>query len=228
MILTVVLDFVLIGILIGSIVVGLRDGLIEAIVKPMKPVFSLGFALVFANDFTAMVIAPIVEKPIYNWVSGILYNSFANLPPESTAEDLPVLAKLLSSFCGVDLSAFSPGEEAIITDLVAKLSLPIASLIVLAIAFVLLLIVSALALAIVLAVLNNIFEAGVLKVVNRVIGCVACVFFAVFTARSMISVFDYAIALPQLAETNAVKNFTGGFMYNLFKQYTPMELLLNF
>ena len=169
MILTVVLDFVLIGILIGSIVVGLRDGLIEAIVKPMKPVFSLGFALVFANDFTAMVIAPIVEKSIYNWVSGILYNSFANLPPESTAEDLPVLAKLLSSFCGVDLSAFSAGEEAIITDLVAKLSLPIASLIVLAIAFVLLLIVSALALAIVLAVLNNIFEAGVLKVVNRVI-----------------------------------------------------------
>ena len=228
MILSIVLDFMLIGILIGSIIIGLRDGFIEAIVKPMRPVFSLGFALVFANDFAAMVIAPIAKKPIYNWVSGILYDSFVNLPPESTADELPVFAKLLASFCRVDLSDFSLGEEAVITDLVAKLSIPTVKLIIFAIAFVLLLLVSTLALAIVLTILNNILEAGVLKVVNRVIGCVACAFFAVFTARSMISVFDYAIALPQLAETNAVKNFTGGFIYNLFKQYTPVELLLNF
>jgi hypothetical protein len=99
----------LIGILIGSIIIGLRDGFIEAIVKPMRPVFSLGFALVFANDFAAMVIAPIAKKPIYNWVSGILYDSFVNLPPESTADELPVFAKLLASFCRVDLSDFSLG-----------------------------------------------------------------------------------------------------------------------
>lgn len=228
MILSVVLDFILIGILIGSMFVGLRDGFIKAIAKPMKPIFSLGCALIFANSFAAIAVMPVIKEPIYNWISGILYDKFINLPPNATAEDLPALIQIASSLCGVDMSNFAGGGEAVISAWVAELALPLVGLIAIVISFILLLIISGVVLSIVLAILNKILEAGVLKVVNRVIGCVVCVFFAIFTARSIISLFDYAIALPQLAETNAVKNFTGGFMYNLFKQYTPFELLLNF
>ena len=228
MILTVVLDFILIGILIGSMVVGLRDGFIKAIAKPMRPIFSLGFALIFANSFAAVAVLPIVKEPIYNWISGILYDNLINLSPTATAEDLPTLIQVASTLCGVDMSDFTGGGEAVISAWVAQLALPLVGLVAIVISFIILLIISGIVLSIVLAILNAILEAGVLKVVNRVIGCVVCVFFAVFTARSIIALFDYAIALPQLAETNAVKNFTGGFIYNLFKQYTPIELLLNF
>ena len=209
-------------------VVGLRDGFIKAIAKPMKPIFSLGFALVFSNYFAAAVVAPILKTPIYNWISEILYDNFVNLPPDATADELPTLIKLAASLCGVDLSAFSGGGDAVISEWVSKIALPLVSLIAVVISFIILLIISGFLLTVILAILNLILEAGVLKVVNRVIGCVVCVFFAVFTARSIISIFEYVIALPQLAETNAIKNFTGGFIYNLFKQYTPIELLLNF
>ena len=228
MILTVVLDFILIGILIGSMIVGLRDGFVTAIAKPMKPIFSLGFSLIFANSFAVIAVAPIVKEPLYNWISGILYDNLINLPPNATAADLPMLVQVVASFCGVDMSGFVGGDEAVISAWVSQLALPLVGLAAIVISFILLLIISGIVLSIVLAILNTILEAGVLKVVNRVIGCVVCVFFAVFTARSIISLFDYAIALPQLAESNAVKNFTGGFIYNLFKQYTPFELLLNF
>ena len=228
MILTVVLDFILVGILIGSMFVGLRDGFVKAIAKPMKPIFSLGCALIFANSFAAIAVVPIVKEPIYNWISGVLYDKFINLPADATAEELPTFVKIAASLCGVDISGFTGGGETVISAWVAELALPLVGLISIVISFILLLIISGIVLSIVFAILNKILEAGVLKVVNRVIGCVVCVFFAVFTARSIISLFDYAIALPQLAETNAVKNFTGGFIYHLFKQYTPIELLLNF
>ena len=228
MVLNVILDLVLVGIIVGGIIIGFKNGFIKAIAKPLKPVFSLGFAFAFARVFATWVVQPIISDPIFNWISRTLYDNCTNLSPGTTVEDLPTLIKLAGSLSGVDLNAITGGSEDVIASLVAELALPLVHIVATIISFVLLIIIARLLLVIVFAIVNKACDTGALKVVNRVLGCTVCVFFAIFIAWILVSLFGFIISLPALAETEAIKNFTGGFIYNMFNKYSPIGLLLSF
>ena len=94
-----------------------------------------------------------------------------------------------------------------------------------AISFVLILVVVRLVLILIFALANKLFDIGALKALNKILGCIVCVCLAICVAWGSILVVDYAVGLPQFAENEIVNNFTGGFVYRLFKQYNPIELL---
>jgi hypothetical protein len=78
------------------------------------------------------------------------------------------------------------------------------------------------------SVANSVFDHGVFGVLNRVLGCVTSGLLAIFTAWALVSVFEYVIHFPAIEGSEVLSNFTGGFIYNLFRQYNPVELLLSF
>ena len=107
MVLNIILDLVLVGILVGGMIIGLKNGFVKAIEKPLKPIFSLGFALAFSRAFAAWVVEPIISEPVFNRISGFLYDHCTNLSPEITVDELPTLIKLAASLSGVDLKLAS-------------------------------------------------------------------------------------------------------------------------
>ena len=228
MILNVIFDLLLVGILVGGMIIGLKSGFVKAISKPLKPIFSVGFAFAFSRSFAAWVVEPIIIDPLFSWISQFLYDNCTNLSPETTVDELPTLVRLAASLSGVDLNSIAGGSEDVISSLVAELTLPLVHIVASVISFVLLLVIARLLLMLVFAIVNKVCEAGALKVVNRVLGCIVCVFFAIFVAWGIVSTFGYVLTLPSLAESELVKSFTGGFIYNLFKQYNPIGLLLSF
>ena len=228
MVLNIILDLVLVGILVGGMIIGLKNGFVKAIEKPLKPIFSLGFALAFSRAFAAWVVEPIISEPVFNRISGFLYDNCTNLSPEIIVDELPTLIKLAASLSGVDLNAITGGSEDLLSSLVAELTLPLVHIVATVISFLLLIVIARLLLILVFAIVNKVCEVGALKLVNRVLGCIVCVFFAIFVAWGVVSIFGCIISLPSLAETEFIKSFTGGFIYNLFKQYNPIGLLLSF
>ena len=228
MMLNIILDLVLIGILVVGVIIGLKKGFVKVIAKPLKAIFSVVFALAFARAFGAWIIEPIIGEPIFNWISSAIHDNCANLSQNIPVDQLPTLIKFAASLSGVDLNALAGSSEDVISSLVAELSLPLVSIISTAISFVLLVVLARLALIVVFAIVNKVCEAGAFKIVNRVLGCIVCVCVAIFVAWGVVSVFGFVITLPALAETEAIKNFTGGFIYDLFNKYSLIGLLLSF
>lgn len=228
MILNIIVDLVLVGILVVGVIIGLTKGFVKVIAKPLKAIFSVVFALAFARAFGAWIIEPIIGEPIFNWISSSIYDNCANLSQNVPADQLPTLIKFAASLSGVDLNALAGSSEDVISSLVAELSLPLVSIISTAISFVLLLVLARLALMVVFAIVNKVCEMGALKVVNRILGCIVCVLFAVFAAWGVVSLFGFVTSLPTLADNELVRDFTGGFIYNLFEKYSPIGLLLSF
>ena len=228
MILNIIIDLVLIGILAAGVIIGLTKGFVKVIAKPLKVIFSIVFALAFARAFGAWVVEPIIGEPIFNWISESIYESCANLSQDVAVDEMPTLIKFAASLSNVDLNAISGGSEDVISSLVVELTQPIVSIISTVISFLLLILIARLALIIVFAIVNRVCEAGALKVVNRVLGCIVCVLFAAFVVWGVVSLFGFVISLPALAENEAIKNFNGGFIYKLFDRYSPIGLLLSF
>ena len=228
MILNVILDLVLVGILVVGMVIGLKNGFVKTIEKPLKSIFSLGFSITFSRIFAEWVVEPIISEPVFNRISGFLYDHCTNLSPEITVDELPTLIKLAASLSGVDLNVITGGSEDLLSSLVAKLTLPLVHIVATVISFLLLIVAARLLLMLVFVIVNKVCEVGALKVLNRVLGCIVCVFFAIFIAWGVVSIFGCIISLPSLAETEVIKSFTCGFIYNLFKQYNPIGLLLSF
>ena len=228
MILNIIVDLVLVGILVVGVIIGLTKGFVKVVAKPLKAIFSLVFALAFARAFGAWVVEPIIGEPIFNWISTTIYENCANLSQDVSIDQLPTLIKYAASLSGVDLNAFVGSSEDVISSLVTELALPLVGIISTAIAFVLLVVIARLALIVVFAIVNKVCEMGALKVVNRILGCIVCALFAVFAAWGVVSLFGFVISLPTLADNELVRDFTGGFIYNLFDKYSPIGLLLSF
>ena len=51
---------------------------------------------------------------------------------------------------------------------------------------------------------------------------------AMYRNLDLVSVVEYVIHFPAFVDSALVSDFTGGAIYNLFKQYNPVELLLSF
>ena len=223
-----ILDMILVGILVLGAFLGFKKGFVKSVEKPLKQLVSVGFAGMFARVFAEWAVVPIIGEPIFNGIRDFLYEKCSEFMLGGTSDDIPTLIKAAAALAGVELGPFEGGNSDVLAVLAEEIALPIVNIIAVVISFVLLLIIGRLILALVFAIVNKLFDIGALKVLNKILGCVACVFFAVFTAWGVVALFDFVIGFPSIAETEVVQSFTGGFVYKIFKQLSPLELLFSF
>ena len=116
----------------------------------------------------------------------------------------------------VDLSTLGGDTNDIIGSIVESLTMPIVNIISAVIAFVILVIVLRILLKLVFSLIDKIFQKGVLGVLNKVLGCIVCTLIAIFVVWMLVLVLGY------------VFHVSGGFIFEFFKKYNPVELLLSF
>ena len=227
MALNIILEILLVAILAGGIALGIKRGFINILAKPLRSLLALSLAYALASPVGSGVIAPLVSEPLINQISGFLYENCSHITPENT-DELPTLIKLAANLVGVDVTALGNNTEEILASAVESLAIPIVNIISTLVAFVLLFIILKLLFSLLFSVANSVFGKGFFGVFNKVLGCITSGLLAVFVAWAFVSVFEYVIHFPAIVNTPAVSKFTGGFIYTLFKQYNPVELLLSF
>lgn len=227
MALNIILDILLVAILAGGIAFGIKRGFINILARPLRSLLALALAYALASPVGSGLIVPLLSEPLINQISGFLYDNCAHITPDNT-EELPTLIKLAANLAGVDVTALGDSTDDILASVVESLAMPIVNIIATLVAFVLLFIIFKLLFSLLLSVANSVFGKGVFGVFNKVLGCITSGLLAIFVAWAFVSVFEYVIHFPAIVDVPALSKFTGGFIYRMFKQYNPVELLLSF
>ena len=76
--------------------------------------------------------------------------------------------------------------------------------------------------------MNAIFDTGFIGIFNKILGFVFSTAFSVIIAWGLTVLFTYVINLPAVATAEWAQNFEGGFVYKLFNNLNPVDLLLSF
>ena len=221
MALNIIFDILLVVILVGGAVVGILKGFIKILSRPLKPILSIVIAMGLCSVVSSAIVEPIISEPVSNQISGFLYENCDNLTPENFDEELPTLIKFAATTAGINVNEILHEGEDVIKSVVDSLISPV-------VAFVLVYIAARLLVSLAFWVINAVFNAGVFGVLNKTLGFITSFLLAIFISWAFVSVVEYVIHFPAFADSALVADFTGGFFYNLFKQYNPVELLLSF
>ena len=211
----IILDIILVAILVGGIVLGIKQGFVRVVTKPLRSIVALALAFSAASPVGHALIAPLIGEPIIERITSFLYENYSHITSENTSE-LPTFIKMVASIMNVDLSALGGDANDIIGSIVESLTMPIVNIISAVIAFVILVIVLRILLKLVFSLIDKIFQKGVLGVLNKILGCIVCTLIAIFVVWMLVLVLGY------------VFHVSGGFIFEFFKKYNPVELLLSF
>ncbi len=228
MALNIILDILIVGILIGGGAIGIVRGFIKILAKPLKPILAIVIAMSLCSAVSAAIVEPIISEPVSNQISGFLYENCENITPDNLEEELPTLIKIAATTVGIDVSEIVGDGEDVIKSVIDTLIAPVVGIISTIVAFILVYAASRLLVSLAFWIINAVFNAGVFGVLNKVLGFVTSFLMAIFVSWALVSVVEYVIHFPAFADSAMTAEFTGGFVYNLFKQYNPVELLLSF
>ena len=211
----IILDIILVAILVGGIVLGIKQGFVRVVTKPLRSIVALALAFSAASPIGNTLIAPLIGEPIIERITSFLYENYSHITSENTSE-LPTFIKMVAGLMNVDLSTLGGDTNDIIGSIVESLTMPIVNIISAVIAFVILFIVLRILLKFVFSFIDKIFQKGVLGVLNKILGCIVCTLIAIFVVWMLVLVLGY------------VFHVSGGFIFEFFKKYNPVELLLSF
>jgi uncharacterized membrane protein required for colicin V production len=225
----IIIDGIIVILLLLGAFLGFKLGFFYTATKPIKWFAAILLAFSLSSTVATSFVQPMIEEPITNQVSDFLTEKCKELTPDNAKEKLPTLVKVAAGIADIDINSIE-GEtiDEFISATVDKLANPLIHLISVIISFFAVYFISKLALAIILAILNRIFLEGVLGVFNKMLGLVVGFFFAFVILWLGVTLFDYVISIPKLAETEFVKSFGGGFIYKFIKSMSPLDLLLSF
>jgi len=176
------------------------------------------------------LIEPVVRDSISNQMEEYILEKCGDITADNIDEELPTILKIGAGVFDIDIDELAAGEtsEEIVHKIVESLAAPAIHVVSTVITFIILYIVSGLLLSLLLGLLNNIIDDGAVGVLNKILGAVFSTVFAFIIAWCVTSVFTYVINLPSVAENSWASEFSGGFVYKLFKSLNPIELLLSF
>ena len=229
MFLKISLEIILLAILIGGAYYGIRLGFIRIAAKPIKFVLGLVFAFSLCGPVGTTIIAPLIQSPLTNYVKEYMYERCAALTADGVLERTPTLLKMAGAAFDVEFGAAGvDSTDAMIEKVVVSLTAPAVLLISSVIAFILLFLISKLLFSLAVSVVNSVFEIGVLSRINRVMGLIVAAFMSFFAAWAFVSLIDFVLHLSIFDSVDAVRQFDGGRLYRLFKNISPIGLLLSF
>lgn len=200
-----------------------RLGFIKSVLSSVKAFAALGIAYILRAPVARLVDSMFMRNVAYNWVYNSLMASKAGTDPTfnlvTLYEDFPVAFNLLSKF-GLDLTDIEGNLGAIetlpdeaIAGLADSIGGALSSLISTVIAFVVVFIIAMIILSVIIALLNVITRLPVIKFLNRVLGAVIGVFWALLSAWSVgmvitiISGFVPSVVSPELINESIILNF---------------------
>ena len=223
-------DVILIGILLFGLGMGIKNGFVDTVARPIKFVFAIAMAISFASAFGSTVIEPIIGPAISHKLSDILVEEYAELTATNATESLPTLIKLAAIMCGVDIKHVVTTSEgaSVIEAVVEAVTTPVVGMISIIFGFIAVYFLSKVLFSVGMVFINAIVRRGVIGSVNKALGSVFGLFFAFVVGWAVTSVFEFLLNIPAIASANWVENFTGGPVYNFFKSFTPLDLLLSF
>ena len=224
----ILVDLILTAFFVAAIVLGIKKGFFFIVAKPVK--FVLAFVLAFSlcNWFAGTIVQPLIQGPLTNQITDYLVEKCSNVTFLTSANELPTLLRLAAGAVGLDVTTvIGTTPEEFIVQLVDKLAVPAIRLISLIISFFVTYLLAKLALMLVFGLLNSLFNAGIIGVLNKILGVVFNLLLAFIVVWGLTTLFGYIINLPSLADTG-IAGFEGGWLYKFFKNISPIDLLLSF
>ena len=229
MVATIIVDVVISAMLIIGMIIGIKYGFFVTAAKPVKWIAALAIAFSTSNAFANAVVQPIIEQPITNQLSDYLADKCDYLTSENVEDELPTVFKLAAEIVDVDLDSFEGESGAeIIGQILEKLASPVVHFFALILSFIFLYFASKILLAIIVKILNKVFERGVLGVCNRIFGFLFCGSIAFVFSWIFVLLFSYFINIPFVADAEWASNFDGGVLYDFLKRMSPLDILLSF
>ena len=225
----IIVDLILTAFIVTGVVMGIKRGFIKTILKPVRFLGSFGIAVGCASGFASSVISPIIFDPIVNKVSAHLYQYCPDITQATVEEKLPTLLKIAAAVFGIDINNLTTEQShEFIDTVVATLAAPVVNVISLIFSFFALFLLSKLLITIAFLIINKFFDKGILGVPNKILGCIFCTLFAFTVSWFFTVVFDFVIHTQAFSGVSWAYGFEGGIVYKLFKEITPIELLLSF
>ena len=230
MFINVLFDIILVGILFTGAVIGIKNGFVDTVAKPVKFILALVLAFALARSFATFLVEPMIGPAISHKLSDILIEKYSNITAENASKDLPTLVRLAASMCGVNVQEIaSVPEGASAIEAIAKaVTSPVVEIISLIFGLVIAYFISKLLLTFLLILINSVVNSGIAGSVNRVLGCAFTAFLAFVVGWAFTSVFEFISNIPAIAAVDMIENFEGGPVYNFFRTFTPLDLLLSF
>lgn len=222
----IVVDIFLGILLLIGVFWGLKKGFVKAIAKPAKFILALLIAISLSSLVGERMVKPMVQKPIVNKLSDSLTAKIEKGIEDT--DDLPTLVKIAAELADVDINSLSEGHamEEMVDAILVAVTDPILNLISSIIAFVLLFILLKIILGLVFAFINSIIDNSPVGSVNRALGSVLMAVFMFMVAWLLCMTSDIILNIPAVSRTEAAQQFTGGWLYNLFRRLSPIDMML--
>ncbi len=228
----IIVDIILVALLITGAIIGAVKGFVKTVAKPIKWVASLAFSFSVSPSLGDNVIKPLILTPVSNQLAEFLNERYAEITAENAGSSLPMLIRIAAGLCGININEVASNAEnadiSVLNAVINSITDPVVGVISVIIAFIILYIASSLVLSLVIAIINAIVDHGVVGVINRILGCILTLVLSFMIVWLLASVFDTVIAIPTVAEAAWVQEFTGGWVYNFLKSFSPLDLLLSF
>lgn len=229
MVLNVIIDLILCAIIVIGAIFGIARGFIKLAAKPVKFIAAIVIAFSLCNPVAEKVISPIIEESVTNYITNYLDEKVEELTPDNVEEELPTVLKMAAGIFGVDVKeVVEEGTGAVVETIVDKLAGPVVNILSVIIGFIALYILSKFLLTLLIFLIDLMFREGVFGVLNKALGFIFSTIISVAAAWALAVLLSFIINLPAFQTSEAIQEFTGGFFYNFFNTYNPIELLLSF
>lgn len=222
----IIFDIILAVILLVGVIWGLKAGFIKAIAKPTKFVLAILLAIMLCSVVGESVIKPMIQEPIVTKLSEALTEKIGETIGD--AEELPTLVKFAAELAGIDMSLITDKEaQADMVDAVlVAVTDPVLNLISSVIAFILLYIILKICVGLLFSLINSIVDNGPIGAVNRALGCAVMTLFAFMVAWVLCMMSDFILNIPIINQQAWVQDFSGGWLYNIFRSLSPVDIIL--
>ena len=232
MVLNIVLNVILCAMIAAGIIFGIKRGFISMAAKPVKVICALGLAIALCTPFADAVVHPIIDAPIANYVKDFLYTNCQSITEANVTEELPTLLKISAAVVGMDIKEIAgdatEAGKAILDAIAENLTAPVVEIIATVISFFLLYFILKILIGILIWFINAIFQNGVFGVLNKIVGTVFGAACSILAGWALVSILEFVFNLPVFDTVEAVRNFDGKFLYEFYKNYNPIELMLSF
>ena len=207
-----ILDGILALIMVIGLFLGYKCGFFGAITKPLKFIAAACLTFVISNPLISAWTRPLFTGMANDWI----YNSIVEKLPESsglTEESVPLFIKILAGLFGMGNDA-TGGTT--IESFSAALAAPLGNLIATIVTYLAVFVILFVLLSVLIAIIDGVVDSGPLAVVDKALGLMLGGAIAVVLSCFISNVVSWVAPA-----------FSGGFVYNFFKNFDPFSLILS-
>ena len=165
-----------------------------------------------------------------NKIEAVIVEKCQDITAENADNELPTLVKFAAGLSGIDVNELV-GEKLAenAADVIANtLTAPIISIVSVILAFIILYFGSRILMTLIFAITATVADGGVVGFINKFLGFIFSALMMVIVCWCLTALFDFIVHTPALEGVSWAKDFTGGYIYEFFRTFSPIDLLLSF